>query len=76
MRAEGDAIDAALDETFRIGREAHIPVEIWHLKVAGKANWGRMPQIVKRIEDARADPQGRADAFHGLGQRVERGFGT
>jgi len=53
MRAEGDAIDVALDETFRIGREAHIPVEIWHLKVAGKANWGRMPEIVKRIDDAR-----------------------
>ncbi len=54
MRSEGDGISAALDETFRIGREAHIPVEIWHLKVAGRANWGRMPEIVKRIETARA----------------------
>ncbi len=54
MRSEGDAIDAALDETFRIGREAHIPVEIWHLKVAGKQNWGRMPEIVERIDKARA----------------------
>ncbi len=54
MRSEGDAIDDALDESFRIGREAHIPVEIWHLKAAGKQNWGRMPEIVKRIEDARA----------------------
>lgn len=54
MRSEGDAIDAALDETFRIGREAHIPVEIWHLKVAGKQNWGRMPQVVDRIDKARA----------------------
>ena len=54
LRAEGDAIDAALDEAFRIGREAHIPVEIWHLKAAGKANWGRMPEIVKRIEAARS----------------------
>ncbi|HEX4169443.1 MAG TPA: D-aminoacylase [Bryobacteraceae bacterium] len=53
MRSEGDAINAALDETFRIGREAHIPVEIWHLKVAGKSNWGRMPQVVERIEAAR-----------------------
>ena len=54
MRSEGDGISAALDETFRIGREAQIPVEIWHLKIAGKANWGRMGEIVKRIEAARA----------------------
>jgi len=54
MRSEGDTIDAALDEVFRIGREANIPVEIWHLKAAGKRNWGRMPEIVSRIERARA----------------------
>ncbi len=53
IRDEGDGIDAALDEAFRIGREAHIPVEIWHLKAAGKANWGRMPEIVRRIQAAR-----------------------
>jgi dihydroorotase/N-acyl-D-amino-acid deacylase len=54
MRSEGDAIDAALDEAFRIGREARIPVEIWHLKIAGRRNWGRMPAIVARIAAARA----------------------
>jgi dihydroorotase/N-acyl-D-amino-acid deacylase len=54
IRDEGDGIDAALDEAFRIGREARIPVEIWHLKAAGKSNWGRMPEIVQRIEAARA----------------------
>jgi dihydroorotase/N-acyl-D-amino-acid deacylase len=53
IRDEGDGILAALDEAFRIGREAKIPVEIWHLKAAGKANWGRMPEIVARIEAAR-----------------------
>jgi dihydroorotase/N-acyl-D-amino-acid deacylase len=53
IRDEGDAIDSALDEAFRIGREAHIPVEIWHLKTAGKPNWGRMPEIVGRIQQAR-----------------------
>lgn len=53
MRSEGEAIDAALDETFRIGREAQIPVEIWHLKTAGKQNWGRMPDVIARIEAAR-----------------------
>jgi dihydroorotase/N-acyl-D-amino-acid deacylase len=54
MRSEGDAITAALDETFRIAREAHIPAEIWHLKVAGKRNFGRMADVIKRIEAARA----------------------
>jgi len=53
MRSEGDEIMSALDEAIRIGREARIPVEIWHLKAAGKQNWGRMPQIVAKIEDAR-----------------------
>ena len=53
IRDEGNGIDAALDEAFRIGREAKIPVEIWHLKAAGKSNWGRMPEIVARIEAAR-----------------------
>jgi dihydroorotase/N-acyl-D-amino-acid deacylase len=53
IRDESDAIIPALDEAFRIGREAHIPVEIWHLKAAGKFNWGRMPEIVAHIEAAR-----------------------
>jgi dihydroorotase/N-acyl-D-amino-acid deacylase len=54
MRSEGDGMPAALEETFRIGREAHIPVEIWHLKVSGKKNWGRMADVIKRIDAARA----------------------
>jgi N-acyl-D-amino-acid deacylase len=53
MRSEGDAIIPALDEVIRIAREAKIPAEIWHLKAAGKANWGRMPEIVGKIEAAR-----------------------
>lgn len=54
IRDEGDAIDSALDEAFRIGRESGIPVNIWHLKVGGRANWGRMPHVIARIEEARA----------------------
>jgi N-acyl-D-amino-acid deacylase len=54
MRSEGDAIMDALEETARIAREAKIPAEIWHLKVAGKSNWGRMPEVVAYIEKARA----------------------
>jgi len=54
MRNEGDRVLEAIDEAVRIGREAHIPVEIWHIKSAGKHNWGRMPQIVARVNAARA----------------------
>jgi len=54
MRSEGDAIIPAIDEVIRIAREAKIPAEIWHLKAAGKANWGRMLEIVGHIEKARA----------------------
>ncbi|MGA2809037.1 MAG: D-aminoacylase [Terracidiphilus sp.] len=53
MRSEGDQEPEAIDEAIRIGREAHIPVQVWHLKAAGKANWGRMPQIIARINAAR-----------------------
>jgi dihydroorotase/N-acyl-D-amino-acid deacylase len=53
IRDEGNAIITALDEAVRIGKEARIPVEIWHLKAAGKPNWGRMPEITAHIEKAR-----------------------
>jgi len=54
IRNEGDGEMEALEETARIGREAKIPVEIWHLKAAGKSNWGRMPQVVAFIDKQRA----------------------
>lgn len=53
MRDEGNNIDSALDETFRIGREANIPVNIWHLKIGGRPNWGKMPHIIGRIAEQR-----------------------
>jgi dihydroorotase/N-acyl-D-amino-acid deacylase len=53
IRNEGDHEMEALDEAFRIGREAKIPVEIWHLKVAGQQNWGKMPSVIAAIEAAR-----------------------
>jgi N-acyl-D-amino-acid deacylase len=55
MRDESNSVLSAIDEALRIGREAHIPVEIWHLKVAGKQNWGRMPEVVAKINAARAE---------------------
>lgn len=50
MRSESDAIDAAMDEAFRIAREARVPLNIYHLKIGGKHNWGKMKGIVARIE--------------------------
>jgi N-acyl-D-amino-acid deacylase len=54
MRNESNSVLDAIDEALRIGREAHVPVEIWHIKVAGKNNWGRMPEVVTKINAARA----------------------
>ena len=54
QRSEADAIDESLDEVFRIAREAGVPATIHHLKTAYKQNWGRMPQVLQRIERARA----------------------
>ena len=53
MRSESDAVLEALDEAIRIGRDAHVPVEVWHVKAGGKRNWGRMKDIVAKINDAR-----------------------
>ena len=55
MRDEGNAEAQAIDEIFEIARGASIPVEIFHLKAAGRANWGKVPGIIARIDHARAE---------------------
>ena len=52
LRNEANNIDAAIDEAIRIGREAKVPVNIFHLKIGGQQNWGRMPSIIRKIEAA------------------------
>ena len=54
LRNEGIRIEAAIGEALRIGREAGLPVEIWHLKLSGRAAWGRMPRILALLDSARA----------------------
>ena len=54
MRSYEEGIMQALDETFRIAREAQVSVELWHLEVAGPTMWGRMPEVIAKIEAARA----------------------
>jgi dihydroorotase/N-acyl-D-amino-acid deacylase len=53
IRSEGRSQIAAVEEALRIGREAHLPVEIFHLKVSGQKRWGEMPKIVAIIQAAR-----------------------
>jgi len=55
IRDEGDHAIEAIDEAARIGREAHIPVEIWHFKASGKNNFGRMPELIARVNKFRAE---------------------
>jgi N-acyl-D-amino-acid deacylase len=57
MRSEGQSEAEAVDEALRIGREGHLPVEIFHLKVIGKPRWGTMPKIVGMIQAARDSGQ-------------------
>jgi N-acyl-D-amino-acid deacylase len=53
MRSEGASEMAAIDEAIRIGHEAGLPVEIFHLKVSGKPRWGSMVKVVEKIQAAR-----------------------
>jgi dihydroorotase/N-acyl-D-amino-acid deacylase len=53
LRSEGDHLLEAIDESVEIGQRAHLPVEIYHLKAAGKHNWFKMPQAITRIQAAR-----------------------
>src|SRR5256885_5858824 len=53
MRSEGASEMAASAEAIRIGREANLPVEIFHLKVSGRPRWGNMKNVVAEIQRAR-----------------------
>src|SRR5947208_7335427 len=55
MRSEGNRLLEALDELIRISREAGIPAELYHIKAAGQPNWGKIDDLLSRIEAARKD---------------------
>src|SRR5690348_4504253 len=57
MRSEGDRLLEAVDEALTIGREAGVPVEIYHLKAAGVNNWPKAALVVAKIDSARAAGQ-------------------
>ncbi|HNV28910.1 MAG TPA: D-aminoacylase [Cyclobacteriaceae bacterium] len=52
MRSEGNNILNAVDETIRIAREANLPAEIYHLKMGGKQNWGKLDSVIAKIDKA------------------------
>nr|WP_310522242.1 D-aminoacylase [Polymorphobacter sp.] len=54
MRSEGDRIEAAVDEVVEIARKSGGPAEIYHLKMSGRKNWGKLDTIIGKIEAARA----------------------
>jgi N-acyl-D-aspartate/D-glutamate deacylase len=54
QRSESGQIMSSLDEVFAVAERANIPAEVWHLKTAYKANWGRMRDVLERFDDARA----------------------
>jgi N-acyl-D-aspartate/D-glutamate deacylase len=53
IRGEGNTGDAALDEAIAIGERAGLPVHIFHFKVSGAANWGKMKERIARVQAAR-----------------------
>ena len=55
MRSEGGRLLESVDELIRIAREAGVPAEIYHLKAAGAANWGKLDSVIARVERARAE---------------------
>jgi len=55
MRSEANQIMEAVDETITIAREADLPAEIYHLKMAGKDNWGKLPAVIEKIESAQKE---------------------
>jgi N-acyl-D-amino-acid deacylase len=55
LRSEGNRLIEAVDELLSIARQAKLPAEIYHLKASGKANWGKMDEVIRRVEKARAE---------------------
>ncbi len=55
MRSEGNRLLEAIDELIEISRKSGAPAEIFHLKAAGKSNWGKLDAAIARIEAARKD---------------------
>src|SRR3954452_5553080 len=54
LRSEADEFLEGMAEAIQIGRDANVPVEVYHLKAAGRENWRKMPDAIRMIDEARA----------------------
>jgi N-acyl-D-amino-acid deacylase len=54
VRGESFRVKDAIGEAIQIGERAGLPVVVYHLKIAAKANWGQMSELGQLIEAARA----------------------
>jgi len=54
IRSEGEGLEEGVAEALEIGRRSGAPVEIYHLKASGQANWGKIPKVIRTIDEARA----------------------
>jgi N-acyl-D-amino-acid deacylase len=54
QRSEGNRVFESIDEVIAIAERADVATEVWHLKTAYKANWGKMAEVLRRLEAARA----------------------
>jgi len=55
IRNEGDTLLEAVDEFLEVVRRAGVRGQLSHLKASGAANWGKMPEAIRRLRDARSD---------------------
>ena len=55
IRSEANRLVESIEEALEIGRQAHIPIEIYHLKAAGKRNWAKLPEVINLINQARGE---------------------
>jgi N-acyl-D-amino-acid deacylase len=55
IRGEGATLLDAVAEAIRVGREANLPVQVSHVKAAGRPNWGKVPQALALIDAACAE---------------------
>lgn len=55
MRSEGNKLLEAIDETIEIARKANLPAENYHLKMAGRNNWGKLDEVIVKVEKARGE---------------------
>jgi dihydroorotase/N-acyl-D-amino-acid deacylase len=54
MRSEDDSLFEAMDEAFSIARNGGVTLDLYHLKAAGQSNWSKAPEMIHKIDSARA----------------------